>query len=233
VLARPIPGLTGSWYSLTPGCERFDVVVERVHDLGGDRRSRIAVIDLDGLTARLAPADETTRGVGPDAGAMADIVEEFFRQQAIFPAAVVARADWLLGVVGVIATQQLLYRLFVEANQPLPPMGVKQWSARLTDGQRRLLESLPVPNPRPEEVVPAMLAVRRAMLETGRQTAQRCGVSWPEPLAEAVAAVYADVLGSDQSSSSPDRPDTRPESESPVASAANASDTTRSETSAG
>ena len=60
--------------------------------------------------------------------AMAEIVEEFFRQQAIFPAAVVARRDWLLGVVGVDTTQQPAYRLFVETNQPLH-IGIKQWSA--------------------------------------------------------------------------------------------------------
>jgi Nucleotidyltransferase domain len=29
VLARGLPGMPGSWYCLTPGCERFDAVVER------------------------------------------------------------------------------------------------------------------------------------------------------------------------------------------------------------
>jgi hypothetical protein len=33
---------------------------------------------------------------------------------------VVAREDWLLGVVGVQYIQMLLYQLFVESNQPLP-----------------------------------------------------------------------------------------------------------------
>ena len=56
----------------------------------------------------------------------------------------VAREDWLLGVVGVQNIQMLLYQLFVESNQPLPPMGVKQWSAKLTTGQRAVCAGLPV-----------------------------------------------------------------------------------------
>jgi hypothetical protein len=208
IIAREIPGLRGSFYSVTPGCERFDVVVERVGSLDpAALGARIAGLDRDGLAAFASAASASTRtvdpsGPGPEPARLAGIVEEFFRQQAIFPAAVVARQDWLLGVVGVVTTQRLLYDLFVEANQPLPVMGIKQWSARLTVAQRELLEALPVPDPRPAAVVSAMLAVRRAMLTTGRETAERCGVTWPVALDEAVARYFAKELGDSSASTS-------------------------------
>ena len=37
----------------------------------------------------------------------------------------------------------ILYEWFVETNKPLPKVGVKQWSTKLTQEQRTLLESLP------------------------------------------------------------------------------------------
>ncbi|MBA3232563.1 MAG: hypothetical protein H0T17_01235 [Propionibacteriales bacterium] len=56
---------------------------------------------------------------------------EFYRQQVILPAAVVARRDWLLGVVAVHNTQVLLYQLLTACDESLPQMGVKRWSTRL------------------------------------------------------------------------------------------------------
>ena len=73
-------------------------------------------------------------------------------------------------------------------------MGRVAW-APLTSVQRGLLEALPVPDPRRDEVVSSMLAARRAMLTAGRETAERCGVTWPGQLDTAVAAYYARELG--------------------------------------
>ncbi len=206
VIAREIPGLPGSFYSVTPGCERFDVVVEPVSDFASAAiGARLVVLDRDGLAETTGEPGQSAPG--PDPTRLAAIVEEFFRQQAIFPAAVVARRDWLLGVVGVVATQRMLYDLFVEANQPLPMMGIKQWSARLTASQRDLLESLPVPEPRPAEVIAAMLAVRRAMLTSGRETAERYGLSWPVELAAAVETYFTKELGTSSASVIAEDPD--------------------------
>lgn len=207
IIALEIPGLPGSFYSVTPGCERFDVVVERVSDVASaPTETRLVVLDRDALAARAAVRPPSNAGSsrqlgdrGPDPERMAGIIEEFFRRLAIFPAAVVARGDWLLGVVGVVGSQELLYDLLVEANQPLPLMGVKQWSSRLTESQRALLESLPVPNPRCDELVAAMLAVREAMLSTGRETAESCGVVWPTAMDAALATYYARELGTSSS----------------------------------
>lgn len=194
ILAHEIPGMAGSFFSVTAGCERLDVVIEAVSDLGvGSVTPRVAVLDRDGLGDKVSSADPEPRH--PDPVRLAGIVEEFLRQQAIFPAAVVARADWLLGVVAVTGVQRMLYELLVETNQPLAAMGIKQWSSRLTVDQRALLESLPVPQPTRGDVVAAMLAARTAMRTSGRRSATASGLTWPVELDDAVAAYVQRELG--------------------------------------
>lgn len=179
LIAKSLPFAPGSSYSTTPDGCRLDVVVESVSELPkSPHRRRIAVFDRDGFTIP-APAESN----GPDPAKMRDLVEEFFRQQAMYPAAVVGRKDWLLGVEGVHNARLMLYQLFVEANQPLPPMGVKQWTAKLTEPQRKTLESLPVPAPNAESVATAMRATRQAFYKAGTEI---LGADWPTDLQKAV-----------------------------------------------
>jgi hypothetical protein len=121
---------------------------------------------------------------------MQSLVTEFLRQAAIFPAAVVARQDWLLGQEAVQFYRRLLYDLLVESNQPLPVMGVKQWSSRLTPDQRDLLAGLPVPTASRERVIAAMVATRAALRTDGRAALERCGGVWPTEVDDAMAAYW-------------------------------------------
>jgi hypothetical protein len=182
LVARELPGRRGSFYALTRSCERFDVVTERISELatvqGGARRP---VLDRDGLHARLPAPPERL----PSPTRIAYLVEECLRQAANFPT-VTVREDWLLGVVAVQEVHQMLYQLFVESNQPLPPTGPKQWSGKLTPAQAAVLTALPVPQPRPESVLPAREAALRAFIEQARPIAQRFGAPWPADLEIAV-----------------------------------------------
>ncbi len=72
--------------------------LRRVRDGVVDRpafRRRVTVFDRADVGALISPAEDAN--VGPDPAKLAAIVQEFLRQQAIFPAAVVGRTDWLLG----------------------------------------------------------------------------------------------------------------------------------------
>ncbi len=190
LMAREMPGLPGSFYATTVDCLRLDVVTEPVTALGSSPyRHRLLVLDRDDVVASAVP--EPDPAPPPDAAQVAELIEEFYRQQAIFPAAVVARQDWLLGVVGVNVAQQLLYQLFVATNAPLPPMGVKQWSARLTERQRQVLAALPSPRADRDSVVDAMKAVRDAVRHSGRQAVEDVGMTWPGRLDLAVARYWA------------------------------------------
>src|SRR5215471_9277602 len=140
LVARPIPP-QGSFYSLTPTCLRLDVVVERASDVPSTGfRRRTVVFDRDGLDTRVPPPEDAR----PNPETIAWLIEEFLRQAVNYPA-VVHRDDPLLGVVAITGQHQMLYHLYVEANRPMPDMGLKQWSAKLRPAQREVLEGLPLP----------------------------------------------------------------------------------------
>lgn len=188
LLARELPGMPGSFYATTTDCLRLDVVTEAVSAVAATPyRSRVPILDKDGLHERVPPPEAAS---GPDAESIRGLVEEFYRQQAIFPAAVVAREDWLLGVVGVGHAQQLLYRVLTACNAPLPAMGVKQWSAKLTAEQRKVLAGLPSPQPTRASVIEAMRTTRRAFRENARAAVERLSIEWPDDVDRAVAGYW-------------------------------------------
>jgi hypothetical protein len=187
VITTPIPGMPGCFAFTTRAGLRVDVVIEGVDELATSSYThRVKAFDRDGLESP-APTAETS---APDVARMQSIVTEFLRQSAIFPAAVVAREDWLLGQMAVRNYQHLLYELFVESNQPLPVMGVKQWSSRLTQLQRDLLRSLPVPAADRASVVIAMQAVRSAIRGDGRAALESVGGTWPTEVDDAMTAYW-------------------------------------------
>ena len=186
LLCLSLPFLPGAAVITTRAGLRLDAVIERVGDLPATPyRQRLVVLDRDGLDV---PPPEPAPG--PDPAVQLDLVVEFLRQSAIFPAAVLARKDWLLGQESVMSYRTLLYRIFLEANQPQPPMGVKQWSSRLTPAQRDVLATVPLPSPNRECIVAGIVAARRALRTHGRAGVETAGGTWPVDLDEAMAALW-------------------------------------------
>ena len=184
LLARELPFARGSFYSTTAGCERLDVVSEAVSKVPASRhRYRRVVFDRDGLDAAV-PAPEPP--AGPNLDRLRSAVEEFFRVEAIVPVMLNQRRDYLAAVNGVQSLQLMLYNVFVESNQPQPPMGIKQWTARLTPEQRQVLTALPVAAPEHDSIAAALRATGNAMRISGRAAVIACGGTWPEELDEGV-----------------------------------------------
>jgi hypothetical protein len=187
VITTPIPGLPGCFAFTTRQGLRVDLVLETPDEVAGSAYThRVRVLDRDGFV----PPAPTVEARGPDVARMQAIVTEFLRQSAIFPAAVVAREDWLLGQVAVANYRLMLYDLLVESDQPLPPMGVKQWSSRLTSEQRDLMTDLPAPSADRASVVAAMNAVRAAIRTQGRAALESAGGTWPADVDAAMAAYW-------------------------------------------
>lgn len=187
VITLPIPGLTGCFAFTTRQGLRVDMVLETPDEVGSSPYThRMCVLDKDGLEPP-APTDDAH---GPDLARMQAIVTEFLRQSAIFPAAVVAREDWLLGQAAVRNYATMLYDVLVESNQPLPVMGIKQWSSRLTPAQREMLADLPVPTADRKSVVDAMVATRAAFRTHGRAAVESAGGAWPIEADDAMAAYW-------------------------------------------
>jgi hypothetical protein len=182
--ARPGVAVSAWFYSTTTGCERLDVVSEPVSKVPTTRhRYRRVIFDRDGLDAAV-PAPEPPPG--PDLDRLRSTVEEFFRVEAIVPVMLNQRRDYLAAVNGVQSLQLMLYNVFVECNQPQPPMGIKQWTARLTPEQRQILTALPVAAPEHDSIAVGLRAAGNAMRTAGRAAVTACGGTWPVDLDEGV-----------------------------------------------
>jgi predicted nucleotidyltransferase len=190
VLTTPIPGMPGCFAFTTREGLRVDIVLETVADPAGSPYvDRVGVFDRDGPQPAAPAPSETPHG--PDVARLQATVAEFHRQAAIFPAAVVARQDWLLGQVAVHNYRLMLYDLFVETNRPLPAMGVKQWSSKLTGPQREVLSGLVPPTADREGVVASMVAVADTIVRHGRAALSAAGGTWPDDVSASIAAYWA------------------------------------------
>ena len=178
--ARPLAA--GSFYALTPSCERFDVIAEPVGKLPATSLTRrLVVFDRDGLDKLIPPPVDPP----PDPAVITYLIEETLRQAANFPT-VLVRDDWLLGVVAVQQVQMFLYQLFAESNKPAPPTGPKQWSFKLTSSQRQVLSGLPAAAPSPDSVLAARAATFAVFFREAPPIAARNGIPWPSRLEQAV-----------------------------------------------
>jgi hypothetical protein len=194
VLARQIPFLQGSFYSLTPGCERFDLVLERVSAVKGNRFfARKAVFDRDGLDALRPPP---LPPAPPDRNKVETAIEEPLRYLSMMPA-MLRRGDLLLMQEAWGHLRRRISELFLEANAPLPATGVKHWKDKMTPAQYAVLQSLRWPEAERESLIAAHVAVWRALSTHGRPIAERLGVRWPAELEAAVRAHLSRELGVD------------------------------------
>lgn len=182
LIAGELPFVRGIFYCVAPGRERLDLVVETVSAVASSfHRHRAPVFDRDGLDARVPALLERA----PDPARISGLVEEFFRDYGLLPVSL-EREDWLLAQEGIHLLRNLLYQLFVEANAPLPPMGVKQWSRKLHPEQRALLESLPSgAAPERAAIVAANEQVARAFVREARRICAAHDVAWPTGLENA------------------------------------------------
>ena len=191
VLAETLPFAKGIVYSVTPAFERFDIVVERVSSLPETiAPRRTMVFDKDDLTSTVPTPDA---GPPPSRDAVATMITEYFRMSAI--ETILVRQDWLLAREHLHVVSSLTYRLFVEANAPQPPMGVKQWSTRLTPAQRDALLELPATANDLEELRRAHVAMARLFVPNAEVLAARLDVEWPATLERAAAAHLSRHLG--------------------------------------
>jgi hypothetical protein len=193
VLARQIPFLPGSFYSLTPTCERLDLVLERVSAVRSSRYLRAVVFDRDGLDAERPVAPPPAP---PDRAKVETAIEEPLRYLALLPA-VLGRGELLLAQEGYGHMRRRISELFVEENAPLPTTGVKHWRDKLRPEQYAVLESLPWPAANRDALIAANLEVGRALLRHGRVVAEKLGVAWPAELERAVRAHLVRELGVD------------------------------------
>ena len=184
----------GSFWSITPGFERFDVVVEAASAIPSTMFPvRVTVFDRDGLSDQIPP--EQPRSPSPTT--VTKLVTDWFHFSAMLET-ILWRSDWLLADEHLHFLRDLLYKLYVEANQPLPPSGVKRWTEKLTPDQRMTLGNLPTSAHSEGEMIDAHLALSRAFLEAARPLAEAISVTWPADLEAAARQHLQQIMAVDE-----------------------------------
>ncbi len=183
VLAATLPFAPGILYSITPNFERLDIVVEPVSLLRDTpHRYRTIVFDRDQLSD-LVPISQP--GVGPSASTVEGLITEYFRINAV--ETILVRDDWLLAREHVHVISTLIYRLLSEANAPLPPMGVKQWSTKLTPEQAAAMSSLPTGCSDLASLRDAHQRLATLFVSNADELADRLDIDWPQQLEDAAS----------------------------------------------
>lgn len=94
----------------------------------------------------------------------------------------VGREEYINGVLGVFHLCSYQVKLLIQETHAPNRGGFLHPSRLLTDVQKDLLTSLPLPLPEREAIIAAHLAYAQAYLPRARHIAGRLGVEWPKPL---------------------------------------------------
>jgi hypothetical protein len=181
----------GSFWSITPDFVRFDLVIEPVSAIPTSLFAvRTVIFDRDDLTAQL-PAEWRRQ---PSATVVAKLIEDWFHFSAMLEV-ILWRHDWLLAAEHLHFLRDLLYKIHVEANQPLPATGLKRWTEKLTPEQARALRELPTSADSAEDLLSAHVTMSEAFLAAARPLAARIGVAWPSALEDAARLHLRAVTG--------------------------------------
>lgn len=156
---------------------RLDAIILKPDQMGGHSQATLKpLFDRDGLYDALPerPASSAT----PPARLRYQF-EEFIRILGLLPVAA-GREEYLNGVTGVFHLRNLLVDLLVEETAAPYRGGALHLNRLITDEQKELLASLPVPAPTRRAMIDAHLAYARAYLPRARRLAQARGIDWPE-----------------------------------------------------
>jgi hypothetical protein len=127
---------------VTPDGCRFDLWVEPASQVADSPvRDRRLLFDRDGLDVLVPPP------LAPAPPSTARLAE--LRNWAADCRALISGSAELLRLECVHTLRWILYEAMVELNRPLPPTGLKRWSAKLTPAQRVAFEELPTDDPEP------------------------------------------------------------------------------------
>lgn len=188
VLAQAIGDPVVGGFALTTAWEHVDLVVHARSTLGRPDPCRV-LHDPEGLLEeRLGPV---TSG---EPYYPADDVTLFLYLLGNL-VVTVGRGELLVAHGGVGALRDLLVKLMLAENGVHKTDGQKRLNPHLTTEQRTVLEGLPTPGVRADEIVRACGVIRDELVERARRLADLTGASFPEELLAATDQHLARHLG--------------------------------------
>ena len=193
VLTQPIPGVIGG-LAITPDWVHLDLVLHP--------RSEVDLSTAEGLK----PLYDSTGDLLPKRTNPRPIVgEPYFPTRAIstllyylgnLPVGV-GRGELVHMHGGVFTWRELLVDVMLAENGIRNRGGKKRLNPYLTDDQRHILESLPIPTMDMTQILGCLQAITHEALHRGKALARSTGAPWPQILEDAAMASVDRRLGLD------------------------------------
>lgn len=155
---------------------RTDVVILKPDQMADYTKDGLKVLfDRDGV---FGPLPESSPPADPDPKRARYQFEEFIRILGLLPLAV-GREEYLNGVLGVFLLRNLLTDLMIEETGAPHRGGVLHLNRLITEEQKQVLTSLPLPAPERDGLIEAHLTYAAVYLPRARRLAALWGVEWP------------------------------------------------------
>ncbi|QPH55004.1 nucleotidyltransferase domain-containing protein [Pontivivens ytuae] len=177
--------------AITADWTRTDVVILKPGQMGGQSRDAVTpLFDHDGIHGSLAERSGDPRS---SPARLRYQIEEFIRILGLLHLAM-GRKEYINGVLGVFHLRNHLVELLIEETAAPHRGGVLHLNRLLTEQQKALVMSLPVPAPERAAIIAAHLDFARAYLPRARRLAAERGVEWPERFEAITWAMLAETL---------------------------------------
>lgn len=178
--------------AITPEWLRFDVAIGTPEDVAGRSRMTLEpLFDRAGLSERLQPAG---RPLPPDPGRVSGLTTEFLRVLGLLPV-VLGRQEYVVAASGAGLLRQLLIQLMLEDVAVEDRGGALRLAGLLPPVRLRVLAGLPPIEATRASAVAVHLECARAFLPLARDLHDRCGLTWPADLDDALRRHLRAELG--------------------------------------
>jgi hypothetical protein len=188
VLAHAIGGDVVGGFALTAAWEHVDLVVHARSALTRPDPCRI-LLDPEGLLVERLDAAEPVAPCYPTG----DVTLFLYLLGNL--AVTIGRGELVVAHAGVGALRDLLAKLMLAENGVHKADGQKRLNPYLSPRQRAVLESLPTPAVRGDEIIAACLVIRDEFVPRARRLAADTSQAFPEALLEATDGHLRRELG--------------------------------------
>jgi hypothetical protein len=193
VMARRLGGMIGG-VCLTPEWLHLDLIMHLRSEL--DPHTLAGLKPLYDRNGDLLPKQTNPRTVVGEAYFPEDPITLWLYYLGNLPVGV-GRGELVFLHGSVVTWRDLLLDVMLAENGIRNRGGNKRLNPYLTDEQRQVLESIPIPGMDMDEILDYLKAITREILHRGKALARRTAASWPQNLEDAAMSNVQRHLGID------------------------------------
>ena len=193
VLERSLPGMIGG-FCLTPDWLHLDLILHPRSEL--DPHTVTGLTPLYDGSGDLLPKQPKPRVIFDKPYFPDQTIALFLYYLGNLPVGP-GRGELVMMHGGIFTWRDLLIEVMLAENGVRKRGGKKRLNPLLTDEQRRVLESIPIPGMDMDDILDCLHVVTREILHRGKALARHTATPWPQALEDAAMANVHRHLGLD------------------------------------